>query len=348
MRSAAIAVLVAVAVLALVLFTAGDGPSDEPIPVLVGFNDNAVTQGVASPEQVADLLARVGADVDRVQINWEAIEPVRGEYDFRTYDAIYEADLARGVKPLFIFAFAPAWAAPDAPCDPRVPTCHVPPSPEHYDDAARTAAVIARRYPRAIGIEIWNEPNTSYFWAPQPDPTAYGELLAASYEAIKRAAPSMTVAGAATASGTGSSSMPAPDFIRALLADGRADSLDVLSMHAYPVAGDATGTSAAAAAGEIAALLEEAGSDAPIWVTETGASVTGPTPVTDEGQAATTVGLVRELGGVDAVEMVLIHTLIRTAGDPASPEGGFGIVGTDLAPAPAFCALSEQWGGEPC
>src|SRR5256885_9585745 len=103
----AVAILVAASGLAIAIaFTPGaNNPTVE-----VGFNDNAVSEGLASPVQVARLIAAAGGGVDRVQIAWSSLEPARGEFDFRPYDAIYRADLARRVRPLFIFAFAPGWA----------------------------------------------------------------------------------------------------------------------------------------------------------------------------------------------------------------------------------------------
>ena len=316
--------------------------------VVFGFNNNAVTEGVASASQSAGLLARMGADVDRVQINWAMLEPARGEYDFAVYDQIYEADLAEGVKPLFIFAFAPGWAAGNAPCDTTTLGCHVPPDPEHYEDAARTAAEIARRYPRAAGIEIWNEPNTSHFWAPQPDPDAYAKLLAYAYRAIKEVAPNLPVAGAATASGSGSGSVPDSDFIRALLAKGGGAAMDALSVHAYPVPGDATGYLTAEGVDKLRAIETAGGSTDPIWVTETGISTTGTEAVSDTDQAATLVRLTQALSGVDGVEMVLVHTLVRQPSALGDAEGGFGVIRSDLSPTPASCALSVEWQGESC
>ena len=64
------------------------------------------------------------------------------------------------------------------------------------------------------------------FLEPTPDPAAYTALLAASYEAIEAARPSMKVVGGALAPrglyGTGAIS--GPDFLRAMYAAGRSRS----------------------------------------------------------------------------------------------------------------------------
>lgn len=246
-----------------------------PLLPRVGFNNNAVTDKVASPGEAAGLLASVGADIDRVQIRWAQIEPSPGQYRFATYDRIYKADLARGVKPLFIFAFAPTWANGGV-CLDLISNCHAPPTRAHYDDAARTAATIAARYPKAAGIEIWNEPNTPYFWRPRPDPADYAALLAASYDAIKAVRPRMPVAGGATASGGGG----APgkirdfDFLAAMYRSASGAKLDAISMHGYP---DPTAAVAAYRVEAMKRARNELGDPSTlVWVTEVGVSTTGP------------------------------------------------------------------------
>ena len=52
---------------------------------------------------------------------------------------------------------------------------------------------VARRFPQAAAIEIWNEPNLSGFWKPEPQPERYARLVASAYEAIKAADPGIQV-----------------------------------------------------------------------------------------------------------------------------------------------------------
>jgi hypothetical protein len=334
------AVVVLVAVVAIAVATSSD---DEAPTVEVGFNNNSVAQGLSSPERAAELIAAAGGEIDRVQIDWNLLEPQPGDYRWDAYDAIYRADLERGLRPLFIFAYAPTWANGGV-CPVGDRSCHAPPAAAHVDDAARTAAEIARRYPRAAGIEIWNEPNLPYFWRPAPDPVAYAELLERSYEAIKSVDPEMPVAGGSTSDSTIArpGQVEAPDFVGAILEAGAGDSMDALSVHVYPDPADASGRSAVIDLESVARALGD--DEKPIWVTETGISTSGPDAVSPEAQSLALVSLYEDLAAVPGVEMVLVHTLVRPAVDPASPEGGFGIVGHDLVPTAAYCALAESWG----
>lgn len=73
----AIGAVFAVAAVIVALTLRGPGADEEP-QLPVGFNNNAVAQGVASPVQVAELIEQVGGDIDRVQIDWDRLEPRRG------------------------------------------------------------------------------------------------------------------------------------------------------------------------------------------------------------------------------------------------------------------------------
>jgi hypothetical protein len=313
-------------------------PSTEHVQV--GFNNNAVWDKVATAGQAADLLAGVGADVDRVQINWEQLEPAPGSYQFAKWDAVYAADIAKGIKPLFILGFAPDWADGGV-CDGES-SCHAPPAPDFYDDYARTAAALAVRYPQAAGIEIWNEPNAPYFWRPAPDPVAYAELLAVSYAEIKAANPSMPVAGASTASGLSGSvgKIAYTRFISTMLDHGAGSSMDAISMHAYP---DPLAGTAVDAVERVQSISSAFGFELPIWVTETGSTTTGEGALAEADQATLLTALDTQLSAVPGVEMVLFHTLVEPPRGATSPESGYGVVTADGRAKPAYCALGDAW-----
>jgi hypothetical protein len=345
-RRWAIAVAAAVATPAVVAVVAFWPASEARPRLLFGVNNNGVAHGVATPGQAAKLIAGMGAEIDRVQIQWASFEPTPGDRRFAFYDAIYRADLRRGVRPLFNLSSAPPWAT-DALCAFAPNPCHAAPSPEHYADAARTAAAIARRYPRAAGIEIWNEPNAPYFWAPTPDPYAYSRLLAKSYRAVKRVRPRMPVVGGVTSSGSPGpvpGHIDAPDFVSALRAYHALRHMDVLSLHAYAEQGDTSGQSAVENAEAVRAALGDRRK--PIWITETGVTTTGSHAMSEQAQALTLLRITELLPAIPSVKMVLIHTLVEPPRGLLSPETGFGIVRPGLRPKPAYCALSASMGGD--
>jgi hypothetical protein len=271
------------------------------------------------------------------------LEPAPGIYKFAPYDAIYAADLARGIEPLFTFAFAPQWANGSV-CPDSDGGCHAPPTPDHFVDAARTAAVLAARYPEAAGIEIWNEPNTSYFWRPAPDARAYAALLAACHAAIKAVNPRMPVVGGSMASGIGGSpgKVSGTAFLAAMYANGAAAAMDAISVHTYP---DPTADSAVSWVESVRDIRDSAGDGTtPIWVTEVGVTSTGPNAVTEGVQATMLTALDRGLRTLPGVEMVLFHTLFEPPRRTNDPQTGYGLVGSGLRKKPGYCALGAAWG----
>jgi hypothetical protein len=352
-RRVALGVTVALAPL-VVIAAAVLGPSSEARPqVPFGFSNNAVLERVATPEAAASAISAAGGEVDRVQVDWASLEPTPGARSFEPYDAIYEADVRHGVRPLFILAFAPQWAT-DVACAQGPNPCHAAPAPEHFVDMARTAAALAARYPHAAGIEIWNEPNAPYFWAPTPDPRAYSKLLKKCSRAIDRVAPRMPVAGGSTSSSPGfvPGHIAAPEFVRGMKRSRALKHIDALSLHAYPDQADVTGESAVAHVESVRAALGRRRK--PIWITETGVTTTGPQAVSEETQALSLLRLSERLPEVARVKMVLMHTLVEPPRGTDDRETGFGIVRRatlpvvqpDLLPKPAYCALREAWGGE--
>ncbi len=313
--------------------------------VLTGFNNNSVTQGLATPEQTAAALDTIGADVDRVQINWKRLEPTPGTYVFETFDRIYAADLARGIRPLFNLAYAPTWADGDA-CAGVTGICLASPLPEYYDDYARALAVIAQRYPAAAGVEVWNEPNLSKFWRPAPDPAAYAALLSQSYAAVKAVSPATDVAGASVVETGSATSIGAATFLEGISAAGAASSMDAISMHTYPGL-DLTGGRAVQSVELVREWRDAVGeSSTPIWITETGTTTTGIGALTESVQAGMVEALNRRLSAEPDVEMLLFHTLLEPAVyGPANPETGFGLVRPDFTPKPGACVLALLWGG---
>ena len=338
---------------------ASQPPASQPPPrrPLFGLNDNAVVRGQASAADDAQLNAGLGVDVVRVTVDWRWAERQPDDYRLAHYDAIYAESLARGIRPVWIPLFAPSWAIdPSTPCNQWLRDCRHPPGPAFDGEYAQFAALLASRYPQSAAIEIWNEPNIRYFWRPDPDPARYAALLKASYAAVKRANPSMTVAGGALGDDPDwSNAVPFQPYARALYAEGARGHMDVFSFHPYPhIPGHVDRTLAEARTERARAGDEET----PLWVTETGWSTSGAGDphwpvswvVSEQEQADRLVALHRKLMAEPDVEAVMFHTLIEPEGDPSASAGpGYGIVRGDLSPKPAYCALAaERLGAAPC
>jgi hypothetical protein len=312
-------------------------------PFLFGFNDNSVRQGLTTPAAAADLAAGAGANATRLTVDWRWAEPAPGDLRLASYDAIYDALVARGITPVLIPLFAPSWAL-DGACNQWAADCRFPPAPAHVDEYAEFAAHLARRYPRAA-IEVWNEPNQTYFWRPGPDPARYAGLLKATYAAVKAASPSTTVVSGGLADNPDTSAgIPPKPFAAAMYEHGASGSMDAFAFHAYThVDGLFERTIA-----DMRAL--HAGRDVPFWITESGVTTSGAQSgwplawIADPPrQAADLVATLRRVTAMPDVEALILHALVEPPGDPLlSPGVGYGVVTRALSPKPAYCAIARE------
>jgi hypothetical protein len=326
-------------------------PAPAARELLFGFNDNSVLGRRTTAAQDADLNARIGANVVRATFDWRWAEPKKDDYRLGTYDEIYRESLARGVRPVFIVLFAPSWALdPSTPCNQWGADCRLPPGREYDGELAEMAAIIARRYPRSAGIEIWNEPNQNHFWKSGPDPVRYTEMLKASYRAVKAVDPSLPVAGASIADNPSTrDGIPPRPYLEGMYRSGAKGHMDALSFHPYP---HATGLLDRTFA-DVRAVRDAYGDDStPLWVTETGWTTSGQQSswpsswiLSEQDQATALVGLYTKISAMPDVEALMFHTLVEPKGDSLTNSGvGYGIVRGDLTPKPAYCALARVRG----
>jgi hypothetical protein len=148
-----------------------------------------------------------------------------------------DAATAAGIRPIVaVYFFNPA----------------TPTTPEARAQFAAYAASIPRAIPNVHDVSVGNEPNLNLFWLPQfaPDGTdaaapAYLDLLAESYDALKKVSPSINVIGGSL-SARGSDNPKAKrqtqsptrfiqDLGAAYRASGRRQPvMDMFSIHPYP------------------------------------------------------------------------------------------------------------------
>lgn len=331
------------AIVALPASCGGDGSHGErrvPARPAFGFNDNSVRDRQSTPARSAALTRRAGGRVTRLVFDWRLAEPRRGAYSLGGYDAVYRESLARGIRPLWIVMFAPPWAwDAGVRCS---GDCHYPPARAALGQWRELVALVARRYPRSAGIEVWNEPNLSAFWSPRPQPGRYAHLLRSARAAVRWVSPRMPVVngGLAPVLATSARRVAFEDFLRSLYAEGAREATDALSIHVYP---EKPGTPAADEVLRRARSIRDANGDRgkPLWITETGATTTGPDRVSPARQAALLAALHRGLERQRDVQMVLVHTLLDPPLERSNPEAGYGVLDSRGRRKPAFCALAR-------
>lgn len=259
--------------------SSGDGGGD---PAIGG--EYGAFFGIAPNETPDDSdLARMtagGIGSYHVLLSWQTVEATKGVYDWSGYDAEFRRLAQFGIEPVPYVIGTPAAYAD---------VSSVPPTsdPKAFDAWARFLKAAVARYgpggelwqaleevdadlvpqpPRAW--EIWNEPNSSVFWTPAPDPDAYAELLKRSSRVIKGADPEaevMTAGMFMTPQSEGA--INSIDFLRAVYGHrGIADAVDVVGIHPYgPNTGDVLDQ-----VDKTHELIADVDPGAGMWITEIG------------------------------------------------------------------------------
>jgi hypothetical protein len=123
-------------------------------------------------------------------------EPSPGVYHWDELDRRMAMIRSAGAIPIITLCGAPDWMKGGAAGDTDWTKLEVAPTPEHYDDFAKLAAVVARRYPDVLYFQVWNEfkglwdrPNNNW------DYKAYTALYNDVYDALKAVNPKIKVGG---------------------------------------------------------------------------------------------------------------------------------------------------------
>jgi len=275
-----------------------------------------------------DKAKAAGITVVRMDLTWGAIEK-SGSYDFSQFNAIADALKAKGMSVLWILD---GGGAP-------------------VTDAARTAfANFARaaaqnfKGKNVVGFEIWNEPNSTSFWA-APDPVAYAKLFNAAASAIRGADPAAKIVSGGTAGVDVNYSLVFAENIDPSL-------IDAFGVHPYNKPAPelfATGYA------PLKNVLVSRGITKPIWSTEWGYSSYGDFDSAKYGNGVSTSA--RDRQAVLLLRRVLtdlamntpflnIYSLTDYGTDPLNREDNFGILAKDASDKPAILALRSLYGAQ--
>jgi hypothetical protein len=361
-------VLRAAAVLALLVML-GAAPSGARAGLpLLGFSDQSMRWSDAGDTRLGQL-ATAARDLGsssgvptatwRMNLSWADVQAgftPNPSYYWRTYDRIYSALRAKGIKPLWVVQRAPTWATSMLDLCPPAPAGNCPPADKRLGAWRSFVKNVVLRYPESAGIEVWNEPNLHRFWGTFVDPGRYSRVLSNAYagvqDAVGQLAPSMPagwsmpvlLAAPADPSGGGLwREMTAVDWMKALYDEfGARRDFDALAWHVYPnpqtVPPDQATPSLLGALDTFANIRDAHGDAAkPIWVTEIGWHTVGsigshgqPTDPAHQGKfLRCAYGLL-----VDSPRNVVafvINNLVDQSPYPKDQEGSFGLLASDLS-----------------
>jgi len=153
----------------------------------------------------------------RMDLTWAATERVKGQYDFSAYERLLKALQSEDVRAVLILDYSNKLYEQDR----SVVTT------EGRAAYARWAAAAVDHFrERGILWEIWNEPNISGFWKPEPNVDDYTAMALAACEAIHNVAPAEAIVGPAT-------STIDLEYLQGCFKAGLLDHWDAVSVHPY-------------------------------------------------------------------------------------------------------------------
>ncbi|MGC4059760.1 MAG: cellulase family glycosylhydrolase [Aquabacterium sp.] len=161
---------------------------------------NAQFQWVTAEQaqQQIERLRALGLQWVRLGLHWMLLEPEMGRFQLEPIDRMMAQVGKAGLRSIVYVVGTPRFASSVAKGDPyeRFFDKFPPREPGLF---AQRMGLLARRYPQVNVWQVWNEPNLIGFWAPQPDPQAYGRMLLPCVQALRATVPGKPIAMAGMA-----------------------------------------------------------------------------------------------------------------------------------------------------
>lgn len=163
------------------------------------------------------MLSEAGFQWVRMDLKWDSTEKEPGSYDFSAYDRLMAAQEPFNIRSLFILDYGNPLYDNGAP-----------PRTQATRQAFARWAVAAGKHFAGRGViwEVYNEPNHSTFWPPEPDAAEYVALALTVGRAFRETLPGEQLIGPAT-SGIDF------DFLESCFKAGLLDYWSAVSVHPY-------------------------------------------------------------------------------------------------------------------
>ena len=201
-------------------------------------------------------------------VTWSALEPVRGEWDFRRLDEYVAWARGRGIEVLLTLGVTPRWASA-RPDEAGVYGKGMAAEPANIEDWRNyVRRVVEHCKGRVAAYQVWNEANLPEFYSGSP--AAMRRLAAVAQQEIRRGDPAARLV---MPSGMGLDHRVG--WLAQTLAAGMKDSVDIAAFHLYH--GKEPPESMIDPVQRMLALRSaSSGPVLPIWNTESGYAIATP------------------------------------------------------------------------
>lgn len=293
-------------------------------PPRFGMQGHSMQGGGERHQRTVGLMGHAGIEIMRDECHWGFVEREPGVFQIpETWLESLSVNEEIGVETLLILNY----------CNDNYDDGMAPHTDEGRAAYARYCATMARETQgRVTYFEIWNEPNASGFWPPEPNPEDYAALVAVAEEAIREANPDAVIIAGST------SGIP-EDFWRRAFEAGLADHCDAISIHPYCTPESPEGARIFERMEAIHEMSGEYGEPLNVWITEFGYPTRGANSVNEDRQAnviARTYLLALTKPWVDATFLYWFGPDQR---DDEWNENNFGLVRHDWSLKPSFHAF---------
>jgi|GEM_PF-1552329 len=318
-----------------------------------------------------DFASKSNAKTIRDDFAWSTIESTHGKYNWSSSDNVMIYASQRNMDVLAMAGYTPGWAR-DPVCSSSGDKCQ--PSTAYESAYATFVKNIAERYGQngafwtanpaltyhsIIAIEIWNEPNIT-FWLPSPNPARYTALLKAGYNAIKAVNPQIQVISAGLSpygayGNTMSSRMNPLNFLEQMYVAGAGGYMDAVGFHPYNYAAGRTADGMFAyhvasawsqleqTSPSIRSLMIKYGdASKKIWATEIGAPTSDGITTPDE-QASFASKSVAYWKGYNWAGNYYWYDLREDCTDTTNTECGYGAISYYNVSKPSYTALTNSF-----
>jgi hypothetical protein len=292
----------------------------------------------AEVERAAQMIKDVGIQAVRQVWSWWDIQPNNATtFKWDDYDFLVALSKKYDYQFLAVLAFSADWASTGRNLPNRRDREVSAPIIKDY---AWYVYKTVERYRNDIHAwEVWNEPNLSDFWLPQPDPITYTSLLKQAYLAIKYADPSAVVVSAGLSPIGGPPDIAPEVFLQAIYAQGGKAYFDAVGLHPYSNAHLGKPALLKRFTDVRPVMVANGDSNKPIWVTEINSGA-GAGVLDEEFQGKWLTQSLDVVSSLDYVS-VIIWSEFRNSVSRTEWERNLGLVRYDWTLKPAYKAYKD-------